>query len=135
MALGRRRRTEEESQIDMTPMLDVVFIMLIFFIVTASFVNEIGLQVDRPPTTDQPPPDTDNTNIVFRISESNEIRFEGRRIDIRAVRANVERMHAERPEAKVVVSAHTKSKTELFVKISDQSREAGVFDVSLSTDE
>ena len=135
MALGRRRRTEEESQIDMTPMLDVVFIMLIFFIVTASFVNEIGLQVDRPPTTDQPPPDTDNTNIVFRISESNEIRFEGRRIDIRAVRANVERMHAERPEAKVVVSAHPKSKTELFVKISDQSREAGVYDVSLSTDE
>ena len=130
-----RRRTEDESQIDLTPMLDVVFIMLIFFIVTASFVNEIGLQVDRPPTSDQPPHDSDNTNIVFRISESNEIRFEGRRIDIRSVRANVERMHAERPEAKVVVSAHPKSKTELFVKISDQSREAGVYDVSLSTDE
>ena len=58
MALGKRRREEDESQIDMTPMLDVVFIMLIFFIVTASFVNEIGLQVDRPPTSDQPPPDS-----------------------------------------------------------------------------
>ena len=66
-------------------MLDVVFIMLIFFIVTASFVNETGLNVDRPPTTDQPPPDSANTNIVFRVSESNDITLEGRRIDIRSV--------------------------------------------------
>ena len=135
MALGRKRKEVDESQIDLTPMLDVVFIMLIFFIVTASFVNEVGLSVDRPPTTDQPPPDTENRNIVFRISESNELRFEGRRIDIRAVRANVERMHAENPEAKVVISAHPKAKTEMFVKISDQSREAGVYDISLSTED
>ncbi|MAJ87600.1 MAG: biopolymer transporter ExbD [Cellvibrionales bacterium TMED148] len=135
MALGRKRKEVDESQIDLTPMLDVVFIMLIFFIVTASFVNEVGLSVDRPPTTDQPPPDSENRNIVFRISESNELRFEGRRIDIRAVRANVERMHAENPEAKVVISAHPKAKTEMFVKISDQSREAGVYDISLSTED
>jgi biopolymer transport protein ExbD len=135
MALGRRRKEEDESAIDMTPMLDVVFIMLIFFIVTASFVNESGLDVNRPPTSDEPPPETENTNIVFRVSESNELTFEGRRIDVRAVRANVERMHAEKPEAKVIVSAHPKSKTELFVLISDQAREAGVYDVSLSTDE
>ena len=135
MALGRRRKEEDESQIDMTPMLDVVFIMLIFFIVTASFVNESGLDVNRPPTSEEPPPDTENTNIVFRVSESNELTLAGRRIDVRAVRANVERMNAENPEAKVVVSAHPKSKTELFVLISDQAREAGVYDVSLSTDE
>ena len=67
MALGKRRKGEDDSQIDLTPMLDVVFIMLIFFIVTASFVNETGLNVDRPPTTDQPPPDSANTNIVFRV--------------------------------------------------------------------
>ncbi|HAU01643.1 MAG: biopolymer transporter ExbD [Porticoccaceae bacterium] len=135
MALGKRRKDEEESNIDMTPMLDVVFIMLIFFIVTASFVNESGLDVNRPPTSDEPPPEQENTNIVFRVSESNELTLEGRRIDIRAVRANVERMHAEKPEAKVIVSAHPKSKTEMFVQISDQAREAGVYDVSLSTDE
>ncbi len=135
MALGKRRKDEEESNIDMTPMLDVVFIMLIFFIVTASFVNESGLDVNRPPTSDEPPPDQENTNIVFRVSETNELTLEGRRIDIRAVRANVERMHAEKPEAKVIVSAHPKSKTEMFVQISDQAREAGVYDVSLSTDE
>jgi biopolymer transport protein ExbD len=135
MALGKRRKDEEESNIDMTPMLDVVFIMLIFFIVTASFVNESGLDVNRPPTSDEPPPEQENTNIVFRVSESNELTLEGRRIDIRAVHANVERMHAEKPEAKVIVSAHPKSKTEMFVQISDQAREAGVYDVSLSTDE
>ena len=135
MALGKRRKDEEESNIDMTPMLDVVFIMLIFFIVTASFVNESGLDVNRPPTSDEPPPEQENTNIVFRVSETNELTLEGRRIDIRAVRANVERMHAEKPEAKVIVSAHPKSKTEMFVQISDQAREAGVYDVSLSTDE
>ena len=56
MALGKRRTDQDENEIDMTPMLDVVFIMLIFFIVTASFVNEVGLGVNRPPTTDQPPP-------------------------------------------------------------------------------
>jgi biopolymer transport protein ExbD len=125
MALGKRRKGEDESQIDLTPMLDVVFIMLIFFIVTASFVNETGLNVDRPPTSDQPPPDSANTNIVFRVSESNEIMLEGRRIDIRSVRANVERLHAEKPEAKVVISSHPKAKTEVFVMISDQAREAG----------
>ena len=135
MALGKRRREEEENEIDMTPMLDVVFIMLIFFIVTASFVNESGLGVSRPPTSDQPPPDSLNTNIVFRVSESNEITLDRRRIDIRSVRANVERLHAEKPEAKVVISSHPKAKTKIFVKISDQAREAGVYDISLSTDE
>ena len=135
MALGKRRKEQEESQIDMTPMLDVVFIMLIFFIVTASFVNESGLAVSRPPTSDQPPPDSKNTNIVFRVSESNELTLQGRRIDVRAVRANVERMHAEKPEAKVIISSHPKAKTDMFVKISDQAREAGVYDISLSTDE
>ena len=134
MALGKRRKEEEESNIDMTPMLDVVFIMLIFFIVTASFVNESGLDVNRPPTSEEPPPDTENTNIVFRVSESNELTLEGRRIDVRAVRANVERMHAEKPEAKVIISSHPKAKTDMFVKISDQAREAGVYDISLSTD-
>jgi biopolymer transport protein ExbD len=116
MALGKRRTDQDENEIDMTPMLDVVFIMLIFFIVTASFVNEVGLGVNRPPTTDQPPPNTENTNIVFRISESNEITLAGRRIDIRAVRANVERLHAEKPEASVVISSHPKPRRNYLSK-------------------
>ncbi|MCK9503112.1 MAG: ExbD/TolR family protein [Porticoccaceae bacterium] len=132
MALGKRR-AEEDSQIDLTPMLDVVFIMLIFFIVTASFVKESGVDVNRPPTTDQPPPDSQNKNIVFEVTEANDILLEGRRIDVRSVRANVERIHAENPQAKVIISAAPKAKTEIFVQISDQAREAGVYDISLST--
>jgi len=132
MALGKRR-AEEDSQIDLTPMLDVVFIMLIFFIVTASFVNESGLNVARPPTTDQPPPETENKNIVFNVTESGDIMFEGRRIDVRSVRANVERIHAENPQAKVIISAEPEAQTEVFVQISDQAREAGVYDISLAT--
>ncbi len=136
MALGRRIKVEEESEIDLTPMLDVVFIMLIFFIVTASFVREAGIDVARPPVSDQPPPeDTENKNIVFTVTETNDIMLEGRRIDLRSVRANVERLHAENPEGKVIVNAHPKSKAEIFIQVSDQSREAGVYDVSLATKE
>jgi biopolymer transport protein ExbD len=114
-------------------MLDVVFIMLIFFIVTASFVRESGVDVNRPPTTDQPPPDQAQQNIVFNITESGDIMLQGRRIDVRSVRANVERIHAENPQAKVIINAHPKAKSELFVQISDQAREAGVYDISLAT--
>ena len=126
MALGKRRKEEEESAIDMTPMLDVVFIMLIFFIVTASFVNESGLSVSRPPTSDQPPPDSKNTNIVFRVSESNELTLEGRRIDIRAVRANVERMHAEKPEAKVIIDFTSPMATVEHSELAAQARVAHI---------
>ena len=137
MALGKKRREDDESQIDLTPMLDVVFIMLIFFIVTATFVNEQGLDVNRPPPApDIPPPPDVKKNAVFEITETSEVYLiedERRRIDVRAVRANVERIRAENPEASVVVQASPKAKTEVFVKISDQAREAGVYNISLLT--
>ena len=133
MALGKRRKVEEESEIDLTPMLDVVFIMLIFFIVTASFVKESGIDVNRPPAV----PDTNNPekpkNIVFRVTENNEIWLGSRRIDVRSIRANVERMHAENPEGKVIIRASPQAETDIFIEISDQSREAGVTDISLNT--
>lgn len=134
MALGKRR-VEEESEIDLTPMLDVVFIMLIFFIVTASFVKESGLDVNRPPITNEPPPPSDEQkkNAVFKVTETNDIWLEGRRIDVRSVRANVGRIKAENPQAKVIIQAHPKSKADIFVKIADQAREAGTTDISLST--
>jgi biopolymer transport protein ExbD len=119
MALGKRRTDQDENEIDMTPMLDVVFIMLIFF-----HRYSILRQRSRPRALTVPQQQTNHLqtlkipNIVFRISESNEITLAGRRIDIRAVRANVERLHAEKPEASVVISSHPKAKTELFVKIS-----------------
>ena len=94
---------EEEAEINLTPMLDVVFIMLIFFIVTASFVKASGLDVNRPdaPTAVK----KENANILVAIGANNEIWINRRRIDPRAVRANIERMHAENPEGAVIIQA------------------------------
>ena len=123
----KKKRGTDDANIDLTPMLDVVFIMLIFFIVTASFVSEIGFDVDRPPPTppEQLPPDS-KRNIVLTVNEVNEIwlQAENRRIDIRSVRANVERLLAENPEAVVVVRAHEKAHAEMYVQIADQAYEA-----------
>ena len=124
------KSSEEESEIDLTPMLDVVFIMLIFFIVTASFVKEIGIEVDRPDSSNAPPSD-DNAAIVVSVGEANDFYIERRRIDVRALRSNIERLHAEKPKAPVIVRAHAKSHAKSFVSVADAAREAGVFDVSL----
>ena len=86
---------EEEATIDMTPMLDVVFIMLIFFIVTASFVKESGIDVNRPEASTAVK--KDRANILVAISANNEIWINKRRVDVRAVQANIERLRAENP--------------------------------------
>ena len=123
---------EEEAEINLTPMLDVVFIMLIFFIVTASFVKESGLDVNRP---DAPPAvKKESANILVAIGASNEIWISGRRIDPRAVRANIERMHAENPEGAVIIQADKKSFTETLVLVMDSARQAGVFNVSIAAE-
>ena len=116
---------DEDNEINLTPMLDVVFIMLIFFIVTASFVKEAGLDVNRPdvPETDNP---EENQSILITLTGLNEIRIAGRSTDPRAVRANIERMHAEDPEAPVVIRPHLNSKNELLVVVMDAVREAGL---------
>ena len=123
---------EEEAEINLTPMLDVVFIMLIFFIVTASFVKESGLDVNRPdaPTSVK----KENANILVAIGASNEIWINRRRIDPRAVRANIERMHAENPEGAVIIQADKKAFTETLVLVMDSARQAGVFNVSIAAE-
>ena len=123
---------EEEAEINITPMLDVVFIMLIFFIVTASFVKEAGLEVNRPdaPTAVK----KENANILVAIGASNEIWINRRRIDPRAVRANIERMHAENPEGAVIIQADKKAFTETLVLVMDSARQAGVFNVSIAAE-
>ncbi|UTW44426.1 biopolymer transporter ExbD [bacterium SCSIO 12696] len=136
MALGKRRKAEDESEIDLTPMLDVVFIMLIFFIVTASFVKESGIDLNKPPSNDSPPPEDDNKpkNVVFEVTADGQILLKKRLVDIRSVRANIERMKAENPEAKVIVQAHPQAPSKVFIGIADQAREAEVAhgDITLS---
>jgi biopolymer transport protein ExbD len=123
-------RQEEEAAIDLTPMLDVVFIMLIFFIVTASFVKESGIDVNKPdaPTSEK----QDRANILIAISAKGEIWIDRRRVDIRAVRANIERLHAENPQGSVVIQADKKSQTEKLIAVMDAARAAGVYNVSIA---
>jgi biopolymer transport protein ExbD len=128
--IPRRRASQDESEIDLTPMLDVVFIMLIFFVVTASFVKETGIHVARP----QPQVgEAGKRNILLTVTAGNEIWLGERRVDARSVRATIERLHAGNPEAAVLIRAHEDSDTEVFAGIADQSREAGVYDVSITT--
>jgi len=122
---------DEENAIDLTPMLDVVFIMLIFFIVTASFIKETGIEVNRPEASTAV--SKKNANILIAINNNNEVWIDKRRIDIRAVRSNVARLHAENPKGSVVVQADLKANVETLTAVVDASREAGVFNVSVST--
>ena len=124
---------EEEAQIDMTPMLDVVFIMLIFFIVTASFVKEAGIDVNRPEASTAVK--KDRANVLIAISDTGEIWINKRRVDERAVQANIERLHAENPQGTVVIQADKKATTETLIKVMDASRAAGVYDVSIAAQE
>lgn len=124
---------EEESNIDMTPMLDVVFIMLIFFIVTATFVKESGIDVNRPNAATAVK--KERANILVAISDKGEIWINKRRIDKRAVQANIERLRAENPQGTVVIQADKKATTEVLIAVMDASRAAGVFDVSIAAQE
>ena len=121
---------DEDNEINLTPMLDVVFIMLIFFIVTASFIKEAGIDVNRPdaPTAER----VEDANILIAISANDEIWIDRRLIDPRAVRANIERLHAENPKGSVVIQADKKSTNEMLVIVMDASRAAGVTNVSIA---
>ena len=127
-----RRDEEEGAQINLTPMLDVVFIMLIFFIVTATFVKEVGLDVNQPEDDKPKTVDPDKRSIVVRITSRDRILIAQRDVDWRSVRANIERMHAENPEAPVIIQPHPDSRTEVMVHVMDSARQAGVVNVSLA---
>jgi len=129
--VSRRRRKgrggeEESNEIDLTPMLDVVFIMLIFFIVTASFVKEIGLDVNIPPDIDAPPPEDAPVNILIKVTSSDEIFVDNRRVDVRSIKAIIQTKHAENPEAAVIISADGEATTATYVAISDAAKVVGV---------
>lgn len=129
---GRGREEEGEEAINLTPMLDVVFIMLIFFIVTATFVKEVGLDVNQPDDDKPKTVDPDKKSIVVRISNRDRIVIAQRDVDWRSVRANIERLHAENPEAPVIIQPHADSTTEAMIHVMDSARQAGVDNVSLA---
>ena len=123
---------EDENEINLTPMLDVVFIMLIFFIVTASFIKEAGIQVERPnaPTADR----QEDAAILIAISPNDEIWIDRKETDSRAVRGVIERLHAENPKGSIVIQADEESTNEMLVIVMEAAKQAGVTNVAIATD-
>jgi biopolymer transport protein ExbD len=130
----RRRRSEEieDQEVDLTPMLDVVFIMLIFFIVTASFVKESGIDINRPNAATAVK--KERGNILVAITPSGQIWIDRRQVDVRSVRANIERLHAENPQGAVVIQADSESKNGLLVEVMDAAKLAGVENISIAAE-
>lgn len=121
---------EAQSDINLTPMLDVVFIMLIFFLVVASFIREDGLDLNQSDASPVPP--TADENILISIEEDNLIWMGERLIDPRAIRANIKRMAAENPTATVVIQTDKRSANKTLVQVMDASRQAGIYEISLA---
>jgi biopolymer transport protein ExbD len=129
---GVNRDEDHDEQINLTPMLDVVFIMLIFFIVTATFVKEVGLDLTPPPEDRPQTIDPTKKSIVVRITNRDRIIIAQRDVDWRAVRPNIERLHAENPEAPVVIQPHPDSSAEALVHVMDSARQAGVYNIAFA---
>ena len=128
----RRGRKADTSEVNLTPMLDVVFIMLIFFIVTASFVKEAGIEITRPPAATAER--QERGNLMVAITANDQIWIDRRPVDPRFIRANIERLHAENPQGSVVIQADKDSKNGLLVQVMDAARLAGVSSVALAAE-
>ncbi len=127
-----RRRKVEQSEVNMTPMLDVVFIMLIFFIVTSSFVKEAGVDVIRPPAVTAE--SKDKGNILIAITENGQIWIDRRQVDPRSLRASIERLHGENPNGAIVIQADQKSQNHLLIAVMDAAKAAGVNQVAIAAE-
>jgi biopolymer transport protein ExbD len=129
--MARRHGTEEVAEIDMTPMLDVTFIMLIFFIVTTSFVKEAGLDVTRPAAITGK---ESKANIMIAVSATGQVWMQKRQVTLDAVRPYVEGMRAETPESSVVILADKSAPAGLVIQVMDQARLAGVSNIAVATE-
>jgi biopolymer transport protein ExbD len=134
--MGMRRKSEHAHEsshgIDLAPMLDFVINLLIFFIITAVFVKEFGLNVNRPTSFEQNNPD-DAKSIQIQVLNNGEIWIDGRTVDVRAVRANVERMSAINPETGVLLLADEQAPTGTVVEVVDQVHLGGIYNITFST--
>jgi biopolymer transport protein ExbD len=132
MSARRHIPIQEETELDMTPMLDIVFIMLIFFIVTTSFVKESGVTVNTPQASTAA--NQENANIFIAITASGEVWVDRRPVDPRSVRAIVARLHADNPEGSVIIQSDADSATGTLVDVMDQVRLAGVEGIAIAAD-
>ena len=132
MSVRRHLNHADDSELDMTPMLDVVFIMLIFFIVTTSFVKESGIQINSPEAATASA--QQSANIFVAIKPDGEVWIDHRPVDVRAVRAIVARLHAESPEGAVVIQSDRDAATHHLVEVMDQIRLAGIDKIAIAAD-
>ncbi|SHG99564.1 biopolymer transport protein ExbD [Hydrocarboniphaga daqingensis] len=130
MKFRRHTVVQEDTGIDLAPMLDFVMNLLIFFIIAAAFVHESGIRVNRPAAKTAKP--EDKGSIFVAVSATNEVWIDRQRVDIRRLRAEIERMRRDRPKAAVVVQADRDARAGLMVEVMDQARLAGVADVAIS---
>ena len=131
--MRRKHHADDEAEINITPMLDIVFIMLIFFIVTTSFVKERGLEVSRP--SNSPPKEIKKNKgpIVVKIDSNGNISMKGRMLEDKAVEANLEREKAGKPDSPLIIAAHPDAETDVLVAILDAAEAVGVGSVSVAT--
>ncbi|MGF1778850.1 ExbD/TolR family protein [Vibrio nomapromontoriensis] len=132
MRLGHRRKQQEEANIDMTSMLDIVFIMLIFFIVTSSFVRESGVDVNRPQASHAV--SQKDAGIFVAITASNEVFIDKRRVDVERVQATIEKLLLEQPSASMVIQADKHAFNGTVVQVMDSAKGAGVTKIALATE-
>ena len=132
MTVRRHLPTPEETELDMTPMLDIVFIMLIFFIVTTSFVKESGVTVSSPSA--QSASEQESVNIYIAITAAGEVWIDRKPVDPRSVRAIVARLHADNPEGSVIIQSDEEATTGILVEVMDQVRLAGVEAIAIAAD-
>lgn len=134
MRIRRHSEVAHEGShgIDLAPMLDFVINLLIFFIITAVFVKESSLMVNRP-TGFEEPQDTDLESINIQVLNNGEIWVDNRVVDARAVRANVERLSAVNPDAGVLIIAQGQAPTGVVVEVIDQVHLGGIYDITFTT--
>lgn len=134
MSIKRKHREEEDAEVDMTPMLDIVFIMLIFFIVTTSFIKEAGFTVNRPDQNTPPPPENQKKqNIIIQIKNNGDIYVNNRMSDIERVEANVEKVLAEISTENVVIDAGFDVEHERFMRVVDQVNAIGGLTINIAS--
>ena len=131
--MRKRFKQPEEKVADLTPMLDVVFIMLIFFIVTASFIKESGIEIDRPDTKTAEP--KKKVSLLVAVAADSSIWINKKQVDIRNVRPVMERIHSENPKGGLVIQADAKSKVEKVLAIMSAARALGINQVAIASEE
>ena len=130
--MRKHAQQEEDTEINMTPMLDIVFIMLIFFIVTAVFVKDAGVSVTRPEAETAVP--QKHLSVLVAVTADDEIHINRNEVELDAVRTTIEKLHAENPKGSVAITADEESKAGLVMKVYDAIRDAGVAKIAIATE-